>query len=183
MRADRDVESGDGFVGDDELGAKHEGAGDADALALSAGEFVRVAGGRVSVEANGGKSLEDACAAGSAVESTLVDGQRLADDAFDAEARVQRGERVLKDELNVAAQGAKRGAAGGEKITAEEVDAAGIGLEETREESSERSLAGAGFADDGEGFAGEEVERDVVHGPAAGGVGGERAGGEGEGFS
>ena len=38
----RDVEGGDGFVGDDEFWFKGEGARDADALALSAGEFVRV---------------------------------------------------------------------------------------------------------------------------------------------
>jgi len=38
----RDVECRDRLVGDDELGAEDEGAGDADALALPAGEFVRV---------------------------------------------------------------------------------------------------------------------------------------------
>ena len=36
---DGDVEGGDGFVADDELGAQGQGAGDADALALAAGEF------------------------------------------------------------------------------------------------------------------------------------------------
>ena len=43
LRADADVEGGDGLVAHDEFGAEREGAGDADALALASGEFVRVA--------------------------------------------------------------------------------------------------------------------------------------------
>jgi hypothetical protein len=41
--ADGNVERGDGLVGDDELGLKNQGTGDADALALAAGEFVGIA--------------------------------------------------------------------------------------------------------------------------------------------
>ena len=40
---DRDVERGDRLVGDDELGPQRQRPGDADALALAAGELVRVA--------------------------------------------------------------------------------------------------------------------------------------------
>ena len=43
LRLDRDVERGDGLVGDDELRLQRERAGDPDALALAAGELVRVA--------------------------------------------------------------------------------------------------------------------------------------------
>ena len=43
LRLDRDVERADRFVADDEVGVERERAGDADALALAAGEFVRVA--------------------------------------------------------------------------------------------------------------------------------------------
>ena len=38
---DRYVESGDGLVGDDEAGVQCQGAGNADALPLTSGEFVR----------------------------------------------------------------------------------------------------------------------------------------------
>ena len=47
LRLDRDVERGDAFVGDDDLRVEAERAGDADALALAAGEFVRIARDRV----------------------------------------------------------------------------------------------------------------------------------------
>ena len=43
LGADGDVQGGHGFVGDDEFGAQGQGAGDADALALAAGELVGVA--------------------------------------------------------------------------------------------------------------------------------------------
>ena len=43
LRLDRHVERGDRLVGDDQLRPQRERAGDADALALAAGELVRVA--------------------------------------------------------------------------------------------------------------------------------------------
>ncbi len=43
LRLDRDVERRDRLVGDDELRREHERAGDRDALALAAGEHVRIA--------------------------------------------------------------------------------------------------------------------------------------------
>ena len=42
LRLDRDVEGGHRLVGDDQLGLERERPGDADALALAAGELVRV---------------------------------------------------------------------------------------------------------------------------------------------
>ena len=42
LRLDGDIECGDRFVGDDELRFRGERAGDGDALALAAGEFVRM---------------------------------------------------------------------------------------------------------------------------------------------
>ena len=48
LRLHRDVERGDRLVGDDQLGIEHQRPGDADALALAAGEFVRIAVDRVA---------------------------------------------------------------------------------------------------------------------------------------
>ena len=42
---DRDIQRGDRLIADDEVGRERERAGDADALALAAGEFVGIAGG------------------------------------------------------------------------------------------------------------------------------------------
>ena len=51
--ADRDVEAGHRLVGDDHVGLEHDGPGDADALALAAGELVGVA---VQVVAGGAQA-------------------------------------------------------------------------------------------------------------------------------
>ena len=59
LSADADVEGGDGFVGDDELGTQGEGTGDADALALSAGELVGVALAGGLVQAYGAQQFGD----------------------------------------------------------------------------------------------------------------------------
>ena len=45
LRLNRDIERRQRFVGDDEAGFDRQSAGDTDALALPAGEFVRIAVG------------------------------------------------------------------------------------------------------------------------------------------
>src|ERR1700687_5721520 len=57
--AHADVESGDGLVAHHELWPEGESSGDADTLALSAGEFVGVAGARGLVEAHGAQEVAD----------------------------------------------------------------------------------------------------------------------------
>ena len=79
--------------------------------------------------------------------------QRLGDDVFDAEAWIERGEGILKNDLHVAAQAAHFAAAGGQQIAAFEADAAGGGLDQAQNQASQRALAGAGFADQAESFA------------------------------
>ncbi len=49
---DGDVQRGDRFVGDDDLRPEGQTAGDADALALAAGELVRIAVDVLGVEAD-----------------------------------------------------------------------------------------------------------------------------------
>ncbi len=60
LRSDADVEGGNRFVAHNELRPQREGAGDADALALSAGEFVRIARACRFVEAHGAQQFGDA---------------------------------------------------------------------------------------------------------------------------
>ena len=60
LRLDADVERADGLVADDEFRVHGQGAGDADALALAAGELVRVAVRRVRVEPTSSSSSRHA---------------------------------------------------------------------------------------------------------------------------
>ena len=52
LRLHGDVERGDGFVGDQDFRIERQRAGDADALPLAAGEFVRIAFHRAGIEAD-----------------------------------------------------------------------------------------------------------------------------------
>ncbi len=166
LRADGDVEGADRLVGDDQPGAKNQRAGDADALALSAGKFVRVTGERVRGETHSLQSFTHTAAALVAGELRLVNGQRLADDGADALTRVERSEGVLKHHLHLAAQRPQSPAPRGEKIFSGEVNFAGVGVEEAEKQTGQRGFAAAGFADEGESFAGEKFKGDSVDGDA-----------------
>src|SRR5450759_3423532 len=103
LRPNGHVEGAHRLVADDELRVERQGAGDADALALPARELVRVALGVLGAEPDGLEQLEDALLA-LGLGADVVDMERLADDVAHAHARVQRGVRVLEDDLHVAAQ-------------------------------------------------------------------------------
>ena len=122
---DRDVEGGYGLVGDDQFGLDGQRPGDDDALALAAGEFVRVA-----VDVLGGEAdpLEDldrtrplaAARARDRGSSRLRPGCRS-----DRHARVEARKRVLEDDLHAPAIGAHGRAVEVGDVDAVEADAAG----------------------------------------------------------
>ena len=99
LRLDRDVERRDRLVADDEVRVERERAREADALALAAGELVRVARRRVGGQADDLEQLAD-LAPDAPCRARAVHAQRLADDAADGVARVERRERVLEDHLH-----------------------------------------------------------------------------------
>ena len=159
-----DVEGGDGFVGDDEIGAECEGAGDADALALAAGEFVGVAVGGGLGEADHVEEFGDAAGAFGAGEAAF-DVERFGDGVADAHAGVEGAVGVLEDELEAVADGGEvLGSVGAGDGLVEEGDVTGGGGDEADEEAAGGGFAGAGFADEAEGFAGCDGEADVVDG-------------------
>lgn len=58
LRANADVERGNGFVTDNKLGAQDQGAGNADALALASGKFMGIAAQGRFVEADGAEDVD-----------------------------------------------------------------------------------------------------------------------------
>ena len=104
----RHVERRHRLVGDDQLRLHGERAGDADALALAAGELVRIAVRGLGVEADQPQQLARLVQRGLARRA--VDDGPLGDDVADAPARIERGERVLEHHLQRLAIGAQLGA-------------------------------------------------------------------------
>ncbi len=141
------------LVADDQARVERERPGDADALALAARELVRVAVDEVGVEADHLEQPLDALPARAAVADPVHD-ERLADDVADGHPRVERGVRVLKDDLHLAPHLAELFALQLRQFAAEEIDRALGRLQELEHAVARRRLAGAGLADETERLAG-----------------------------
>src|SRR6185437_6879902 len=80
-------------------------------------------------------------------------------DLADALARVQRGDRVLKDELDLATEGQQAPAAEMSDIAAVEPERATGRFEQPHEASRQRALAAARFANDTQRLPFRQAER------------------------
>ena len=159
LRLDGDVERRDRLVADDQFGFGGERPGDADALALAAGEFVRPAAQRVARQAHGVHQRRHLRVefGGRFGEAEIAD--RLGQDVAHAHARIEAGERILEHHLHAAAHAAQPA---GRKI----VDAlaiqhhlAGGDVEQPQDGPADRRLAAAGFADQRQRLAARRPQR------------------------
>ena len=157
----RDVQRRDGLVADDQLRVHGEGPRDADALTLAARELVREPVVVLGVEADDLEQLLHA-ALDLGVRAEPVHHERLADDEADPLPRVQRGVRILEDHRHLAADGTHRRAREIRDVAALEQDPAVGRIEQPHDAARERRLAAARLADDAQGLAGLDAERDAV---------------------
>ena len=160
-RLDRHVQGGGRLVQDHQLRVSGEGAGDGDALALAAGQAVRGGGQHLGRELHVGEQCCGAvalAAAGQAGEHPDGAAEDRDDPLFRVEGRVGR----LEHHLDIAALAA--GAAGrrsGDALVVQR-HGSGAGRDEAGDDLGEGRFAAAGFADEAEGFAGCDLQVDVV---------------------
>src|SRR5690606_25681984 len=118
---------------------------DADALALAAGELVRIAVGLVGPQPDPPHQPVDALAAlGPGADA--VDVERRADDVAHALARVERRERVLEDDLHAPAEGLQPRPAQLGHALAAEGDLAFGRPDKSHQRKARGGLAAAGLA-------------------------------------
>ncbi len=160
----RDVQRGHRLVGDDHLRAQRKPPCDADALALAAGELVRIAVDVLRVEADHVQQLLDPAAAVALRCHFGVDVVRLPDDVPDRHTGVEGRVRVLEDHLDVAADRLEGPAGQPGDVLALEQDGAGRRALQAAEQLRDRRLAAARLPDDAEGLAPAEGEVDAVDG-------------------
>ena len=133
LRLDRDVEGRDRLVGDDELGREREGAGDADALALAAGELVGVAVDGVGAA---GRRAASALRARSS-RSARVPMPWMSRPSVRISPIVMRGDRLAKGSWKMyCMRGRWRRSSAGESLVmlgAVEAEAAGGGLDQAQD--------------------------------------------------
>lgn len=164
LRLDGDVKRGDGLVADDDLGVKHQGAGHVDALALTAGELVRIALEVLHVQADLAHDLEDALLAPGGIGLGAVDEHGLLDGLGRSVARVKRGIGVLEDHLDVLADRLELlpGKLGDVLATVDDLPRGG--LVQLHHAAAQRGLAAAGLANDAQRLAGIDVQAHVGKG-------------------
>ena len=143
------------------LGLQCQRAGDADALALAAGEFVRVAVERLGPQPDLERQCLDPLGQCAAARDAVID-QRLADDVADLEARVQGGVGVLEDDLQLAAPGPHLLPRQAVDALAVDANLAGGRVDQLQDRLAGGRLAAAALADETQGLALGDVERDAV---------------------
>src|SRR5260370_2274707 len=164
LRLDRDVERRDRFVADDEFGLCRECPGDADALELTTGEFVRPTVQRVAwqpqrVHQRRNPRLK---VGGRFREAEIAD--RLGQDIAHPHAGIETGERILEHHLHAAAHAAQTF---GRKIVdplAIQYHLAGGDVEQSQDGAADRRLAATGLAYQRQRLAARDLKGHAVHG-------------------
>ncbi len=158
---DRHVERRDRLVADDEVRPRRKRPGQHGALALPARELVRIARGVIGAEADGreqfGHPLHPLRR-----RAKAMDVERLADLLADGQAPVERGERILEDHLHAGAGAPSGRLMRQRQRRAVEGDRTGIRGLEADQETARGRLAAARLADQAEGFAATDRQRDAV---------------------
>src|SRR5690606_38941853 len=163
LRLDGYVQRGHGLVAHQELGFDHQRAGNADALALAAGNLVWKTVAVFAVQAHFGQGAVNArryLGGGRQV----VHLERFAQDLPQALARIERGLRVLEDHLHAQRVGQALGAAqvlDGPALIQQ--FAFGLAVQ-AGHDAAQRRLAAAGFSHQAQHFAGLHGQVDAIDG-------------------
>ena len=165
LRLNRHIQRGNALVSDNQLGVHNQGAGNADALTLTAGKLVRIAGSVLRRKSDFLKHFADFLLALLPIGEAVVDVHAFADDVADLLARIQTRHRVLENHLHIRAEHTARVAVkrAGNHL-AVEGDATVRRVVQADDAAPDGRLAGAGFADQPVGFARIDVEGHAVDG-------------------
>src|ERR1700682_3016959 len=158
---DRDVERRYRLVAHDEVRPERQRPRDADALALAAGELVRIVQHLIRPEPDLLEQFGDPFPL-FVTRGHAMDGERLGPDVARPLAWCERGERVLKNDLHRTPVRAQLGLAEMGDIAAIEPDGAGGRLDEAQDAARNRRFAAAGLADKPERFSDAQREADAI---------------------
>ena len=163
LRLDRNVQGRDRFVADDETRLDRERAGDADALTLAAGEFVRITGRVLRRESDQSEQLRHPGLGPRVCEA--VQRQRFAQRLSHGHPWIERRVRVLENDLHEAPLRAQLAMRKGKDIAVLEPDFSGGRFDQAQDEPSGRRLAATRFADQRERFSNVQFEAHTVDRP------------------
>src|SRR6185369_12683551 len=150
------------LVEQDEFWLHRDGAGDGDALALAAGKLMRKTAEDVVWHAGIAQRLPHAIEPLPAVAAQIVDDQAFLDDLPHRHARIERGERILENDLHAAAQWPHLLPIALVDAFAVETDDAALVRDEADQRLPESGFARAGLADKAERFVLVQFEAQIV---------------------
>ena len=161
VAADRHIQRRHHLVAHDQFRAQRQRARNHHALLLAAGKLVRIAIADILRQADAVHRLARPPEAIGAV-ALARQFQRLQHGGEDRHPRVQRGVRVLEDDLVVAAVALELPARESQRIDAIMQDGARARLQQEHQRAADRGLARSGFADDAKRLAAADVKIDAV---------------------
>ena len=162
LRLDRDVERRHRLVAEQQVRLQRQGAGDADPLALSARELVRIAVGHRRQQADQVEQLGDPFAEPAAAPGDAMDLERFAHDLPHPHAGIERAEGILKHHLHASPQRAQPALVDSRDVLAVEDDPPCRRLQHPQDRQRRRRLAAAALPHQAEGLAPPEFERHAV---------------------
>ena len=142
----RDVQRGQRFVADDELGPQCDRSCDSDPLALSPGELVREPGEGLRPHPHVREELCGDLPDFVPVLRGAVGRERFGQNVDDPHARVKRGVRILKDDLHLAAKRTHLRIGEIAESFAVVDDLSRRGGEQVQDQASQRAFTASGFA-------------------------------------
>ena len=165
LRLHGDVERRRRLIANDELGIGRKRARDRDALALSAGKFVRIFAAVVGMQSDQSQEFSDPVPDLALALYKVEGADRLGDDVVNPKTRIETRIGVLKDHLDAAPQAPAglRLSRVGHRDTVDH-DVAGGRRQQADHHARDRRLAGAGFADQRKRLALPNVEGHAVNG-------------------
>ena len=165
LGTDGDVQCGDGLVSNDQLRLHDHGAGQADSLALTAGELVGITGQVLGQQTDFLDHAFDLLNAVLLILEELEVVQALGNDVVDGSTLVQGSSGILEDHLNVTDDLTVQAAGGlAGDAHALVLDLAGSQGVDADDGAADGGLAGAGLADQGEGLTLVNIKRGVLNG-------------------
>jgi len=162
LSLDGDVEGGDGLVTHDEVRLEGQGAGDADALALAAGELVGVAVGEDRVKPDQTQQLFHPLP-GLLAPGDPVDLQGFGDDLAHGHARVQGGIGVLEDDLHATPHAPQLASLQLRQIHPIEDHPPARRPVQLQDGPADGGLPATGFPDQPQGLPPPDLERHAIH--------------------
>src|ERR1700722_12464242 len=145
------------------LRTQYHGARNADALALATAEFVGVASRHRGGQAHSFEHVAHPLLPRAGTQTGFEDSQRLANGLPDRHARVQTRDRVLEDQLQIAAARAQVRRVACKEVSAGPKYGAVSGPDQPQDGSRQSGLARSGFADQPESLTGIKIKTHVAH--------------------